>query len=278
MVRHVTTRTGALLPALGQGTWMMGKDPGRRKEEAAALRLGIDLGMTLIDTAEMYADGGAEEVVGEAIRGRREGIFLVSKVLPQNASFEGTIAAADRSLERLATDRIDLYLLHWESKHPLEGTLAAFERLREDGKILHYGVSNFDVEWMKKCEPLPGGSKVAANQVYYNLMRRGIERGLLPWCADRRIAVMAYTPLEEGKLAVHAVLKEIASRRDATPAQIAIAWTLRHPSIVSIPKAAGLDHVRENAAASDLRLAPDDLAALDVAFPPPDRDVPLEMV
>jgi len=277
-VRKVIARTGAEMPALGLGTWNMGTDPRRRRDEVAALRLGFDLGLTLVDTAEMYGDGGAEEVVGEAVAGRRDRVFLVTKVLPRNASYEGTILAADRSLKRLRTNRIDLYLLHWESTHPLEGTLAAFERLRASGKILHYGVSNFDIGDMEKAESLPGGAGVAANQVYYNLKRRGIERKLLPWCAGRGIVVMAYTPLEEGKLARNSVLSRIARRHGATAARVAVAWTLRRDGVVCIPKASSPDHVRDNAAAADLRLAPEDLAELDTAFPAPDHDVPLETV
>lgn len=255
---------------------MMGVDPRRRPGEVAAIRLGIDMGMTLIDTAEMYGDGGAEKVVAEAIRGRREDVQIVTKVLPQNASRAGTLAAAERSLRRLGTDRIDLYLLHWEGGHPLADTLEAFLSLQEAGKIIDFGVSNFDVGDMERCETLPGGTEVAANQVYYNLARRGIERRLLPWCAERGIVMMAYTPLESGKLSSQAALRTIARRHDATPAQIAIAWTLRDPGVVSIPKAAGVEHVRENASAMDLVLTKEDLADLDASFPPPDRDVPLE--
>jgi diketogulonate reductase-like aldo/keto reductase len=255
---------------------MMGADPRRRRGEAAALRLGLDLGMTLVDTAEMYAEGGAEEVVADAIAGRREEVFLVTKVLPQNASREGTLRAAERSLRRLRTDRIDLYLLHWEGAHPLEETFAAFDRLRREGKILHHGVSNFDTADMERAEALPGGAAVASNQVLYNLTRRGIERRLLPWCVERGIVVMAYTPLESGRLARGEALWRVARRRGATPAQVALAWTLRLPGVAAIPKAATAAHVRENAAAADLRLDREDLADLDAAHPAPDRDVPLE--
>jgi diketogulonate reductase-like aldo/keto reductase len=252
----------------------MGVDSRRRRGEVAAIRLGIDLGMTLIDTAEMYGD--AEKVVGEAIRGRREDVQIVTKVLPQNASLDGTMAAAERSLRRLGTDRIDLYLLHWEGAHPLADTLEAFLALQEEGKIVDFGVSNFDIGDMDRCEALPGGSEVAANQVYYNLARRGIERKLLPWCAEHGVIVMAYTPLESGKLSGYAALRTVARRHGATPAQIAIAWTLRHPGVVSIPKASTPEHVRENASSLDVVLTSEDLADLDASFPPPDRDVPLE--
>lgn len=275
MNRTVRTHTGAEMPALGQGTWMMG-EARSRKEEADALRAGIGLGMTLIDTAEMYADGGAEEVVGEAIEDRRDQVFLVTKVLPSNASRQGTVRAAERSLKRLRTDRIDLYLLHWETSHPLVETLAAFCQLREEGKILHYGVSNFDVGEMEVTETLPGGSDVASDQILYNLQRRGPERRLIPWCAGRNVVVMAYSPLDEGRLKRGGVLKEIAERHGVKQAQVALAWTLRLDGVVSIPKASRLDHVAENAAALDLRLTQEDLNDLDGAFPVPDREIPLE--
>ncbi|PYT09689.1 MAG: oxidoreductase [Acidobacteria bacterium] len=275
-MRKVRSRTGAEMPVLGQGTWEMGEDPRRRREEIEALRLGLDLGMSLIDTAEMYADGGAERIVGEAVRGRRHEVFLVSKVLPENASLEGTIRAAERSLKRLRTDSLDLYLLHWESSHPLEETLAGFERLIADGKIRHYGVSNIDLQGLQRAETLPGGGRIACDQVYYNLSRRGIERKLLPWCAKRGIIVMAYSPLDQGKLCCAAELWKVARRHGVTPACVAIAWTLRRSNVISIPKASSLQHVRENASAPDLRLTEQDLADLHAAFPPPSRDIPLE--
>jgi diketogulonate reductase-like aldo/keto reductase len=272
----VSTRDGAELPALGQGTWRMGESRARRADEVAALQLGIDLGMTLIDTAEMYADGGAEGVVGEAIAGRRDGLFLVSKVLPYNASRAGTIQAAERSLARLGTDRVDLYLLHWPGSHPLRDTLEAFERLVEQGKILHYGLSNFDVEELEAGERLPGGSAIGANQVLYNLERRGVERRLLPWCRERGVAVMAYSPLQQGRMHEGGALADVASRHGVTTGQVAIAWTLRLPGVVSIPKAGRPEHVRQNAAAGAIALTPEDLAELDRDYPPPSRDVPLE--
>jgi len=276
VTRTVTTRDGAALPALGQGTWTMGESRARRAEEVAALRLGIDLGMTLIDTAEMYAAGGAEEVVGEAIAGRRDDVFLVSKVLPDNASRAGTLRAAERSLERLRTDRIDLYLLHWPGSHPLRGTLAAFERLVEQGKILHYGVSNFDSDELSAAELLPGGPAIGANQVLYNLERRGAERRLFPWCRERDVAIMAYSPLEQGRLSERGALERVAARHGVTPTQVAVAWTLRLPQVVSIPKAGRREHVRQNAAAAEIELTADDLAELDRDYPAPSRDVPLE--
>jgi diketogulonate reductase-like aldo/keto reductase len=270
------------MPVLGQGTWKVGTDPRLREREAAALRLGLDLGMTLIDTAEMYGDGAAERTVALAIEGRREEVFLVTKVLPGNASETGTILAAERSLRRLRTDRIDLYLLHWESEHPLAGTLAAFERLREAGKILHYGLSNFDTEAMDRAESLPGGAGVAADQVYFNLRRRGIERKLLPWCSGRGVVVMAYSPLDEGRLTREgdgrAAINKVARRHGVAPATVCVAWTLRHDAVVSLPKATNPDHVRANAAAAALTLTGEDLNDLDAAFPAPSRDIPLETV
>jgi diketogulonate reductase-like aldo/keto reductase len=275
-MRFVGMRTGARLPALGLGTWRMGEEPGRRAAEVAALKLGLDLGVTLIDTAELYADGGAEEIVADAIAGRRDEVTLVSKVLPKNASRSGTIAAAERTLRRLRTDRIDLYLLHWPGDHPLTETLEAFTALRASGKIRAYGLSNFDLAELEGAEALPGGSEVAANQVLYNLERRGIELGLLPWCTGRGIVVMAYSPLEQGKLRVRPALTHVAARHRVTPHAAAIAWTLRAPGVVTIPKATRPEHVRECVAAAKLRLNPADLAELDAAYPAPARAIPLE--
>ena len=276
MIKTVRSRTGAKVPVLGQGTWMMGIDARRRGNEVAALQLGLDLGMTLIDTAEGYARGGAEQVVAEAITGRRHEIFLVTKVSPNHASRQGTLRAAERSLKRLRTDRIDLYLLHWKGPHPLGDTLAAFEELREQGKILHYGVSNFDTPDMEQAEALPAGCSVASNQVLYNLKRRGIERRLLPWCVKRGVVVMAYSPFESGKFKWDTALTKVAQRRNVTPAQVGLAWTLRLDGVVSIPKSSTADHVRENASALNLQLGADDLAELDDAYPQPSRDIPLE--
>jgi diketogulonate reductase-like aldo/keto reductase len=257
---------------------MMGDDRRRRPAEVRALQLGLDLGMTLIDTAEMYASGGAEEVVGEAIDGRRDEVFLVSKVLPGNASTTGTIAACERSLKRLKVDCIDLYLLHWPSNHPLAGTVEAFERLVADGKIRHWGVSNFDARDMEQLMALPAGGNCQTNQVLYNLTRRGTEYDLAPWSRERGMPLMAYSPIEQGRLARHRSLAHIARRRDATPAQIALAWVLAQSATIAIPKAVGEDHVRENRAAHDIVLSPEDMAALDADFPPPGRRMPLEML
>ena len=276
MVFDIRTRTGAVMPNLGMGTWRMGENDAARRDEVSALQLGIDLGLRLIDTAEMYGHGGAENVVAEAIAGRRDGIFVVSKVLPHNASHAGTLAACERSLKRLRIDRIDLYLLHWPGEHPVEETLRAFAELREQGKIRHYGLSNFDLEELEHAERLSGGPRVAANQVLYNVERRGIERKLIPWCASRGVAVMAYSPLEQGRLRPDEGLRRVAARHDASPAQVALAWTLRHDNVVSIPKAVRRAHVTANAKAADIVLTEEDLADIDRAFPPPRRDVPLE--
>jgi diketogulonate reductase-like aldo/keto reductase len=277
-VRSVRLPAGETVPVLGQGTWGMAEEPRRRKDEVAALRLGLDLGLTLIDTAELYADGGAEELVAEALAGRRDEVFLVSKVLPENATRRGTLAACDRSLRRLQTDRLDLYLLHWRGRHPLEGTVRAFVELVEAGKIRHWGVSNFDVPDMEELVGLPGGSNVATDQVLYNLTRRGIEVGLLPWCEQRELPVMAYSPIEQGRLLDHPALEAVASRHEATAAQLVLAWVLRRVDVIAIPKAGSAEHVRENRRALDLQLSGDDLAELDRAFPPPTEPRPLEIL
>jgi diketogulonate reductase-like aldo/keto reductase len=277
-MRTVTLPDGSLVPALGQGTWYMAEQRHRRKDEIAALRCGIGLGMTLIDTAEMYGDGAAEELVGEAIAGRREQVFLVSKVLPDNASRSGTIAACERSLRRLGTDCLDLYLLHWRGRVPLAETLEAFMRLKRDGKIRRWGVSNFDTADMQELLALDGGASVATNQVLYNLSRRGIEFDLLPVCAVQRIPTMAYSPIEQGRLLDHPALKQIAAGHAATPAQVALAWVLRRADVIAIPKAGRIEHVRENRSAIDLVLGPEDLQALERAFPAPSAPQPLEMI
>lgn len=275
-----TTRlpSGEAVPILGQGTWNMGEDPRKRKQEVTVLRRGLDLGMTLIDTAEMYADGGAEEVVGEAVTGRRDEVFLVTKCLPQNASPQRMKAACDRSLKRLHTDRIDLYLLHWPGSVPLQQTLDGFAALHHDGKIRHWGVSNFDLKEMEELVSLPGGSSVATNQVLYNLGNRGIEWDLLPWCRDRGVPIMAYSPFGQARLVRHRQLKDLATRRGATPAQIALAWVLRQLDIITIPKASQPEHLEENHRALEIRLTEADLHALDQVFPPPQRRTSLEIL
>jgi len=261
----------------------MGEDPSKRQSEVAALRLGLDLGMTLIDTAEMYGEGGAEEVVAEAIADRRAEVFLVTKVYPHNATRRGAVEACKRSLRRLKTHYIDLYLLHWRGEVPLSETLEAFKLLKETGKIRDYGVSNFDVEDMEEASALPGGDEIATNQVLYNLEHRGIEWELIPWCRERRIPIMAYSPVGENaakqkRLFGAPTIKSIASRHNATPAQIALAWLLHQPDIVAIPKASRPDHIRENRDAIEIVLTDRDLKELDKAFPPPDRKSPLEML
>lgn len=276
-IRTTTLPDGRKVPVLGQGTWKMGEDRGRHADEVAALRLGIELGMTLIDTAEMYAGGGSEEVVREAIGGRRDEVFLVSKVLPSNASRAGVARACEQSLRRLGTDRLDLYLLHWRGGVPLAETVAAFETLKDQGKILGWGVSNFDMDDMEELASAPGGKSVETNQVLYNLASRGIDYDLLPQSAKDGIPVMAYSPVGQGALTRDRRLAAIGERHGATAAQIALAWTMRHPNVISIPKAAGLGHVRENRAALDIRLTEADLAELDAAFPPPRRKRPLDM-
>jgi diketogulonate reductase-like aldo/keto reductase len=279
-MRQVTLPTGESVPALGQGTWYMGENRSARKAEADALRLGIDLGMTLIDTAEMYANGGAEEVVADASVGQRDNLFIVSKVLPSNASRNGVATACERSLKRLNTDRIDLYLLHWRGGYPLAETVASFEKLKHDGKIRHWGVSNFDTGDMGEIAALPDGAGCTANQVLYHPASRGIEFDLLPWCAMNRVAVMAYSPLGHHvrRLLASPALIAVARRHQATPAQVALAWGLRHPHVISIPKAADLTHVRENAHAADLVLSEADLAEIDTAHPPPRRKAQLDLL
>ena len=269
------------VPVLGQGTWRMGEDPARRKDEVAALRQGLELGLALIDTAEMYAEGEAERVVGEAIAGRRGEVFLVSKVYPHNATLKGIPAACRRSLQRLGTDHLDLYLLHWRGEVPLAETLTAFQALKEAGAIRDYGVSNFDIDDMVEARALPGGEHIATNQVLYNLAHRGIEWDLLPWCRERRIPIMAYSPIEHGpheqkSIFSNSTVLKIASAYQATPAQVALAWVL-HQRVIAIPKAANPEHVRQNRAALDLVLTKDDFKKLDCAFAPPSRKLPLAM-
>jgi diketogulonate reductase-like aldo/keto reductase len=275
----VTLPDGTRVPALGQGTWRMGEDARARRDEVAALRLGIELGLTLIDTAEMYGEGGAEEVVGEAIAGRRDGLFIVSKVYPHNAGRRGVVAACERSLDRLGIETIDLYLLHWRGSVPLAETVEGFEALKRAGRIARWGVSNLDTADLDELWSVAGGSRAATNQVLYNLGERGIEFDLLPWCDRHRVPVMAYSPVGQGgRLLRHKALGEVAARHGATPAQVALAWTLSHPGVIAIPKAADPAHVRENAAAAALKLTEEDHVALDAAFPPPRRKRPLAIL
>jgi diketogulonate reductase-like aldo/keto reductase len=270
--------SGEAVPVLGQGTWHMGDDRRKRKEEITALRLGIDLGLSVIDTAEMYGSGASEELIGEAVAGRRDEVFLVSKVLPENATARGTVSACEKSLKRLGTDRLDLYLLHWRGSVPVAETLEGFAALVRAGKIRHWGVSNFDVDETMELWSLSGSDEAQTTQVLYNLSRRGIEFDLLPLLQRRRIPIMAYSPIEQGRLVKNGTLRDIAERHDATPAQMALAWVLRQAGVIAIPKAANEQHVRENRAALALRLSAEDLVALDLAFPPPGGPVPLEMI
>lgn len=277
-----TMPSGRTIAVLGQGTWAMGENAAHKSREVAALKLGMDLGMTLIDTAEMYGDGGAEKVVGEAIAGRRSEVFLVSKVYPHNADRQGVQAACERSLRRLGTDCIDLYLLHWRGAVPLAETLAAFAALKQAGKIRDYGVSNFDTADMAEAQALPDGAAVAVNQVLYNLARRGAEWDLLPWCRQHGTPLMAYSPLESSavdqrRLLGNAGLTTVAARHGVTPAQVALAWLLQRDGVVAIPKAVDPVHVRANYAALELVLGAEDVSELDKAFPPPRRGTPLEM-
>jgi diketogulonate reductase-like aldo/keto reductase len=277
-LRTVRLPAGEKVPALGLGTWKMGEDPRRRPDEVAALRLGLELGMTLVDTAEMYASGGAEEIVREAVGSLREEVFLVSKVLPSNASRHGVVRACEASLRRLGTDRIDLYLLHWRGSVPLAETVSGFETLQAAGKIRHWGVSNFDLADIEELEAVAGGQGWQANQVLYNLASRGIEFDLLPAAEAAGFPVMAYSPVGQGDLAAHPRLERIASRHGASAAQVALAFVLRRANVIAIPKAVRPDHIRDNRAALDLELTKADLDELDAAFPPPKRRRPLEII
>ncbi|WP_462370096.1 aldo/keto reductase [Oxalobacter formigenes] len=277
MPEHVVRLpNGITMPTLGQGTWFMGESSSAKKEEIAALQHGIDLGMTLIDTAEMYASGGAEKVTGEAIAGRRDKIFLVSKVLPGNASRKGTVAALERSLQRLKTDYLDLYLLHWRGGYPLSETFEAMEQLVDAGKIRAYGVSNFDLDDMEEAAQYDNGN-ICVNQVLYNLASRGIEWDLLPWQKKRNIPVMAYSPLYQTRLLKSSGLKRVAEKLSITPAQLALAWLL-HQGTVPIPKSSSLRRVEENRKAWDITLDQSVLDELDAIFPPPDHKMPLDVL
>ena len=277
-MKTVNLPSGEKVPALGQGTWYMGDSRATRAEEIAALQFGLDLGLRLIDTAEMYGDGKAEQLVGEAIAGRRDDAFIVSKVYPHNASRKGAIDACERSLKRLGTDRIDLYLLHWRGSVPFAETLEAFVALQRAGKIRHYGVSNLDLKDMKEWWSTDGGTAVATDQVLYNLTRRGVEYDLLPWLRERKVPVMAYSPIEQARLLRHAGLKEFAKRHGLTPAQAALSWLLSRDDVIAIPKTMHQARLQENAAALDHPLTQSQLAELDKLFPPPTRAQPLEML
>jgi diketogulonate reductase-like aldo/keto reductase len=278
MKRDVTLPKGETVPALGQGTWQMAENSSKRSNEIEALRLGVELGMTLIDTAEMYGDGASEKLIGEALSGERDKLFLVSKVYPHNASRTGVIQACERSLRCLNTDRLDMYLLHWRGSVPLEETAAAFEELRRAGKIRHWGVSNFDTDDMEELFAVPDGSNCATNQVLYNVTRRGPEFDLIPWMNKHRMPLMAYSPIEQGRLPASGVLQRIADRHGASVFQIALAWLLQKPNVIAIPKASSPDHVRDNHKALEIALSADDLQEIDAEFPPPKGKQPLEMI
>ncbi|MFZ3618544.1 aldo/keto reductase [Leclercia barmai] len=281
--KTVTFGDNRVLPAIGQGTWYMGEKASQRRQESDALRAGIERGLSLIDTAEMYAEGGAEEVVGEAIKGQRDKVFLVSKVYPWNAGEQKGIAACEASLRRLGTDHIDLYLLHWRGNYPLEETVGLMETLQQQGKIGRWGVSNLDYADMHELWQTPGGQACATNQVLYHLASRGIEYDLLPWCQQQNMPVMAYCPLAQaGRLRTglmnHPVVNAIAREYNATAAQVLLAWVLRHRGVIAIPKASTIAHVEENAGALEISLSAEALQQLDAAFPAPQQKTPLDVV
>ena len=277
-MRTITLPSGQIIPVLGMGTWRMGENTRHRQDEIKALQYGLDIGFSLIDTAEMYGEGGAEEVIAQAIANRRAQVFLVSKVYPHNASIKGAIAACDRSLKRLKTDYLDLYLLHWRGSIPLTETLEAFQMLQQAGKIRSYGVSNFDVDDLEEASQLNGGNAIATNQVLYNLSRRGIEWNLLPWCRQQGIPIMAYSPIEQGRILNNRTLQAIAQQRGITTAQVALAWLLHQENVIVIPKSSRIEHLEQNHAAIDLKLSTQELDALDAALPPPTKPTSLEML
>ncbi len=277
-MRTIALPSGETVPALGMGTWRMGENMARRAEEIETLRLGLKLGVTLIDTAEMYGEGRTEELVGEALDHRRDQAFVVSKVYPHNASRSGATAACERSLRRLRTDRIDLYLLHWRGAVPLEETLEAFTALQNKGKIRYYGVSNFDINDMKELWRVQGGSSTATNQLLFNLKRRGIEWDLLPWLRERGVPIMAYSPIEQGRLTHEKRLETVARSSGLTAAQVALAWLFSSNEVIVIPKTSSPSRLQENLRALNQELTPDELAELDRLFPPPSRRQPLEMI
>ena len=278
MGNRVTLPSGESIPSMGLGTWHMGERIGNPKTEVDALVRGLDLGAALIDTAEMYARGGAERVVGSAIKGRRDEVFIVSKILPHNASFDGTIRACENSLQRMEIESIDLYLLHWPGNHPLEYTVSAFEQLKTDGKIRHWGVSNFDTSDMQELYGIPEGKNCQINQVLYNLSRRGIEWDLLPWCRSMGLPIMAYSPIEQGRLLENKKLKALASEIGVSAAQLSIAWSIRKSDTITIPKASNLEHVSQNIDAWTMKLESATLDELDKLFEPPVRKKGLDIL
>ncbi|MES2862130.1 MAG: aldo/keto reductase [Pseudomonadota bacterium] len=278
MTRMTSFADGTVVPILGQGTWMIGDDPKTRDVEQAALSRGIDLGLTLIDSAELYGDGRSERLVGEVIAGRRDEVFLVSKIKPENAGEMTMMLHAEKSLERLGVERLDLYLLHWQSRHPLEEIVAGFEELIDEGMIARWGVSNLDIKTMRKLAEIEGGEHCATNQLLYNLGSRGIEFDLLPWQQEQLMPVMAYSPLGRGDLLNHPAIQAVADRHDATTAQVALAAVMRHEGVIAIPKASSVAHVEANAAALDIQLDAEDIETLDRAFPPPTVSQPLDII
>ena len=278
VMRHIVLPAGEKVPVLGQGTWHMAEVRERRQDEIAALRLGLDLGLTLVDTAEMYADGEAERLVGEAIAGRRDEVFLVSKVVPAHATRRGTIEACEASLRRLNTDRIDLYLLHWRGSAPLWQTVEAFVELRDRKRIRYWGVSNFDVMDLLDLSEAPLGRDAQTDQVLYNLARRGLEYDLLPRCRAAGMPLMAYSPVDHGRLLEHPAVRDMADAKGVTPAQLALAWVLRLPEVFAVVKASTPARVTENRAAMEIGFSPAELEQLDRMFPPPSSKVPLEML
>ena len=278
MTRMTSLPDGTLIPVLGQGTWEIGDDPRTADAEQAALSRGLDLGLSLIDTAELYGNGKSERLVGEVIKGRRDEVFLVSKIKPENAGEMSMMLACERSLERLGVDRLDLYLLHWESRHPMDEIIAGFEELVDEGMITRWGVSNLDIKAMNVLDRIDGAEHCQTDQVLYHLGSRGVEFDLLPFCQERNMPLMAYSPLGRGGLLEHPALLAVADRHDATPAQIALAALIRRDGVVAIPKAASVDHVEDNAAALEIHLDDEDIAALDHAFMPPTSAQPLDII
>ncbi len=276
--RLVELPGGEKVPQLGLGTWQMAEHPKKRAAEIAAVRMAVDMGMNLIDTAEMYGEGKTETLLGEALAGLRDEVFLVSKVYPQNATGNGVVAACERSLKRLKTDRLDLYLLHWPGNVPIAETIAGFETLKHDGKIRHWGVSNFDTDDMKELYAAPGGKGCCANQILYNVKRRSPEWDLLPWMASHHIPAMAYSPVEQGRLPASGALTDIGAKHNVSRFTVALAWLLQNPNMIVIPKATSAEHLQDNAKALDVKLDAADLASIDAAFKPPSAKTPLELL
>ena len=277
-MKTVTFPNGSIVPALGQGTWGMGEGLSPADIEADSLRAGLDLGLKLIDTAEMYGNGGSERVVGKALAGRRDDAFVVSKVLPSHASRKGTIEACERSLKNLKIEKIDLYLLHWQSSVPLSETVEALEKLVTQGKIGAWGVSNFDTALMQNLAQIAPKGHIATNQILYNLSRRGPEFDLIPWCEDHNIPVMAYAPIEQGRIMKNHDLLDLAGKLNVAPSVLALAWVIRNRLMIAIPKTSSIKHLRENTKALDLTLDHDVLQRLDKIFLPPIRKQPLEVI